>query len=155
MPEYWKPSVATDVVPFALDPEGDIRLLLIKRGAEPFKGRWAFAGGFLGENDQDLEHCACRELHEETGAQVNPSMIELLAVRSAANRDPRQNRVISVSYVYFHKGEMPAVKGGDDARHAEWRRIKDIDPDELAFDHKEIYKAALAHHFPEELPQVP
>lgn len=143
MPEFWKPSVATDVLAFAVDPEGDIRLLLIERGFEPFKGSWAFPGGFLSKDDTDLEHCACRELSEETGAKVDPHMIELLTVRSAKDRDPRQNRVISVSYMFVVNGPVPAVKGADDARHAEWRRIRDIDPTELAFDHAEIYKAAL------------
>lgn len=143
MSDYWKPSVATDLVAFGVDTEGHIRVLLIERGAEPFLGKRAFPGGFLQEDDPDLESCACREGSEETGFTIEPYMIDQLTVRSEKDRDPRQNRVISVSFLYIHAGDLPPVKGADDARRAEWIRIQDLQPDELAFDHGIIYEKAI------------
>jgi len=147
MPEFWKPSVATDLVILGTDWKDEIRQLLIKRGAEPFKGKWALPGGFHQEDDEDLEHCAVRELREETGLIVEKHMIHLLTVRSAKDRDPRQNRVISVSYLYIVDGLLPKVTGGDDAAHAEWCEIRAIDPKDLAFDHAEICKLGIEEAF--------
>ena len=52
--------VAVDVVIFAVK-AGRLRVLLIKRGAPPFLGRWAVPGGFLREGE-DLAAAAQREL---------------------------------------------------------------------------------------------
>ena len=66
--EYPRPSVTTDCVIFGFDSEG-LSVLLIERGIEPFKGCWAFPGGFM-QMDEDAETCARRELLEETGIKV-------------------------------------------------------------------------------------
>ncbi len=62
---YPHPAVTTDVVLFSIV-EHELVVLLIRRGAEPYKGCWALPGGFL-DIDGDLEACARRELAEETG----------------------------------------------------------------------------------------
>ena len=43
---------------------GDV--LLIRRGAEPFRGQWSLPGGSMRKEESMLE-CAIRELEEETG----------------------------------------------------------------------------------------
>ena len=58
-------SVTADAVLFAKK-GGQIYVLLIQRGNEPYKGCWAFPGGFL-EMDETVARCAERELEEETG----------------------------------------------------------------------------------------
>ena len=63
--KYPHPSVTTDCVIFGFDGT-KLRVLLVQRGIEPYKGRWAFPGGFL-KMDESAEEGALRELHEETG----------------------------------------------------------------------------------------
>ena len=63
--KYPHPAVATDCVIFGFDGVS-IKVLLIQRGIEPYKGQWAFPGGFM-HIDETAEECARRELEEETG----------------------------------------------------------------------------------------
>ena len=65
--DYPRPAVTTDCVIFGYDGR-DLKVLLIERGIEPFKGRWAFPGGFL-NMDEDAIKGAKRELMEETGLE--------------------------------------------------------------------------------------
>ncbi len=87
------PAVTTDVVLFTIR-EGELQLLLIQRANAPYSGMWALPGGFL-EIDEDLEHCAKRELEEETG--ISGIYLEQLYTFGRPDRDPRE-RVISVTY---------------------------------------------------------
>ena len=65
--EYPHPSVTTDCVIFGFDGT-KLSVLLIKRGVEPYEGKWAFPGGFL-KMEEDAETGAKRELQEETGLE--------------------------------------------------------------------------------------
>ena len=67
--EYPRPSVTTDCVIFGYDFKEGLSVLLVKRGIEPFKDRWAFPGGFL-QMDETSDECAMRELQEETGLAI-------------------------------------------------------------------------------------
>ena len=67
--EYPHPAVATDCVVFGFDGR-ELKVLLIERGIEPYKGAWAFPAGFL-RTDETAEQCALRELKEETGLSLN------------------------------------------------------------------------------------
>lgn len=132
--KYPRPSVTTDCVIFGFDKEG-LSVLLVQRGIDPYKGCWAFPGGFL-QMDEDAETGARRELLEETGFQTNS--IEQFGTFSAVNRDPR-GRVITIAYyALVRKGE---VKGGDDAADARWFPVDDMPL--LAFDHDHIFRKAL------------
>ena len=51
--KYPHPSVTTDCVIFGFDGTR-LNVLLIERGIAPYKGRWAFPGGFL-KMDEDAE----------------------------------------------------------------------------------------------------
>jgi 8-oxo-dGTP diphosphatase len=116
---------------------GELQLLLIKRGNDPYKGQWAFPGGFV-EDDEELEAGALRELEEETGLKL-PSMVQLGAF-GRVDRDPRF-RCISVAHYAIVDAAQHKVQGGDDAAEAHWVNVKDID--KLAFDHGEILEYAL------------
>jgi len=131
--EYPRPAVTADCVVIAK--ENEPKVLLIQRGNEPFKGQWAFPGGFM-NMDETTEQCAVRELEEETGLKVNE--IKQIGAYSKVDRDPR-GRTVTVAYlVVIDKAE--AVKGGDDAAKAQWFPLSNLP--ELAFDHEEIMKDA-------------
>ena len=90
--KYPHPAVTADCVIFGFDGL-NLKVLLIQRGIEPFKGRWAFPGGFM-QMDETIEECARRELREETGLVVNT--VEQFHTFSDVNRDPRE-RVLTVA----------------------------------------------------------
>lgn len=62
--KYPRPAVTADCV--VITREEELKVLLIQRRNEPFKGCWAFPGGFM-DMDETTEQCAIRELKEETG----------------------------------------------------------------------------------------
>ena len=132
--KYPHPAVTTDCVVFGFD---GVRLnvLLIERGNDPFKGSWAFPGGFL-NIDEDAPDGARRELLEETGLTV--TNVEQLGAFATPDRDPRE-RVISIAY--FTLVRTSDVVGGDDAAQARWFPINRLP--ELAFDHQQIFEQAL------------
>ena len=131
--KYPHPAVTTDCVIFGFNGER-LQVLLIERGIEPFKGRWAFPGGFL-KMDETAEEGALRELKEETG--LENAYIQQLHTFSNPNRDPRE-RVITIAYYALVK--IQEVKGGDDAASAHWFPLDEIPP--LAFDHDYILRMA-------------
>ena len=130
---YPHPTVTTDCVIFGFDGER-LQVLLIERGIEPYKGRWAFPGGFL-KMDETAEEGARRELKEETG--LDGAYMEQFYTFSAPERDPRE-RVITIAYYALVK--IQEVKGGDDAASACWFPLDEIPP--LAFDHDYILRMA-------------
>ena len=132
--DYPRPAVTADCI--VMTREDDPKVLLIERGHEPFKGCWAFPGGFL-NMDETTEQCAIRELEEETGLKITD--IQQLGAYSKVDRDPR-GRTITVAYLTFVDKPLP-VKGQDDAAKAQWFSIKELP--KLAFDHEEIMRDAL------------
>ena len=91
--DYPRPAVTTDCVVFGID-GNSIKVLLIERGNEPFKGCWAFPGGFL-NMDENAEQGAIRELKEETGLDLKD--IKQIGAYSDVDRDPR-SRVITIAF---------------------------------------------------------
>jgi len=114
-----------------------LQILLIQRGFDPFKGMWAFPGGFV-EDKEDLEESALRELQEETGLKL--AGMTQLHTFATPDRDPRGRTASVVYYAVINAKDHP-VKGGDDAAAAKWINVKDITA--LAFDHLDILRFAL------------
>lgn len=133
--KYPRPAVTADCVIFGFDGV-NIKVLLIQRGLEPFKGAWALPGGFLNMNET-IEECAKRELEEETGLKA--ASVEQFHTFTDVKRDPRE-RVITVAHLALVR--MADVKGGDDAANARWFALTDIPS--LAFDHDYILRMAVA-----------
>lgn len=135
--QYPHPAVTTDCVIFGYDSTEGLSVLLVQRGLEPFKGRWAFPGGFL-KMDEDADAGALRELEEETG--LEPLYLRQFGTFTQVDRDPRE-RVITIAYMALVR--KSGVRGGDDAADARWFPISAIPP--LAFDHDHILRVALEH----------
>ena len=132
--KYPHPAVTTDCVIFGFD-GSELQVLLIERGIEPFKGKWAFPGGFL-NMDETAGEGAMRELKEETG--LENAYIEQFNTYSEPGRDPRE-RVITIAHYALVR--IQEVKGGDDAAKAQWFPIDKVP--QLAFDHDKILRDAM------------
>lgn len=128
--KYPRAALTTDAIVFVKE-EKEIFVLLIERGHEPFKTKWALPGGFI-EMDETLEKACKRELQEETGLIVDK--MYQFKTYDAIDRDPR-HRTISVIY-YTELDKKQQVKGGDDAARADWFPVSNLP--ELAFDHEQI-----------------
>lgn len=131
---YSHPSVTTDCVIFSFDGT-KLKVLLVQRGVEPYKGRWAFPGGFM-KMDESAEEGELRELQEETG--MSGAYIKQFHAFSEPSRDPRE-RVITIAFYALVK--MQEVKGADDAADARWFALDEVPS--LAFDHDLILRTAL------------
>ena len=116
--------------------EKEPQVLLIQRGNPPFKGCWAFPGGFM-NMDETTEQCAIRELEEETGLKV--SELQQIGAYSKVDRDPR-GRTVTIAYL-VRVDKPVAVIGQDDAAQAEWWPLSALP--QLAFDHEDIMRDAL------------
>jgi 8-oxo-dGTP diphosphatase len=134
--EHPRPQVTVDLVVFTLV-ESLLRVLLVRRGREPFAGLWAIPGGFLGI-DEPAEAAARRELREETGLEI-PGSVEPIGFFAQPGRDPR-GRTISLAHAAVVRAGEHAVKGSDDAAEAAWVDLEN--PSKLAFDHNEILSTA-------------
>ena len=161
--KYRHPSVAVDCIVF----RGD-KILLVKRGGHPYRGRLALPGGFI-EEGESAEQAAVRELMEETG--LTATHLRQFGFASTPKRDPRDWNISLVFTAQWERGEPI---GGDDAEKAHFASVLlcgntltvdgeevrldivlndsgDLDYDKtkilhdsvLAFDHAKIIAAAL------------
>lgn len=151
--KYERPSVSTDIVILTLDASDELNILLIKRGAYPYKDRWAIPGGFLTAGKESVDEAAARELKSETN--IDNVYLKQLYTFGNPGRDPRTT-VISVAYTALVPKHMLDIKAGDDAEDAKLFTIRYdvngiifenentvITEDDLAFDHAEIIKMAI------------
>jgi 8-oxo-dGTP diphosphatase len=124
-------AVTVDLVVLTVR-DGELHVLLVRRGCEPYLDQWALPGGFV-RADEDLAAEARRELAEETGLSEPGGHLEQLASYGAPDRDPR-GRVVTVAYLALLP-DLPAPVAGTDAAAAAW---KPIGQHGLAFDHDRI-----------------
>jgi 8-oxo-dGTP diphosphatase len=110
------------------------RLVLIRRGNEPFKGRLALPGGFVGK-DETVEQAVLREAKEETG--LDSEIVRLIGVYSDPGRDPR-GPVVSICYRLQATGGMPIASS--DAAAVELVPPEAVPA--LAFDHGRMLEDA-------------
>jgi len=108
----------------------DGKLVLVKRGREPFKGHYALPGGHV-EYGEMTEEAVKREVLEETSLKTRVS--SLFGVYSEPDRDPRGH---TVSVVYELKKVGGKLRSGSDA--AEVELVHPSRVPRLAFDHSEI-----------------
>lgn len=133
--QYPRAALTVDCVVFGFD-GGDLKVLLIQRALEPFKGRWALPGGFV-RVDETLNDAARRELEEETG--LKNVFLEQLYSFGDVDRDPRE-RVVSVAYYALVKLSDHRAQAATDAASAKWFPLSKVP--KLAFDHAGILAIA-------------
>lgn len=132
-----RPALAVDCVVFGL--AGDtLEVLLVERGGETFRGRWALPGGFV-RIDETVDAAARRELVEETG--LHDLYLEQLATFGDLHRDPRE-RVVSVAYFALVRRSDHPARAATDAAAVRWVPVSEATG--LAFDHDLIVATALA-----------
>jgi 8-oxo-dGTP diphosphatase len=140
--DWPRPAVTVDVVLFTVAgalQDLRLRVLLVQRGLEPFRGRWALPGGFVHE-DEDLDAAAVRELAEETG--VRDVYLEQVAAVGTQGRDPR-GHTVTVVYVALVPADRHRLEPSGDAAATRWFDVNDLPP--LAFDHADLLGRALGH----------
>jgi 8-oxo-dGTP diphosphatase len=135
--DWPRPMVTVDAVVFTKI-DDKTKVLLINRGKEPFKGKWALPGGFI-DMDEELEDAVVRELEEETG--LRGVLLEQMRTFGTIGRDPR-GRQISIAFMGIATEEQTRIKAGDDAAKAQWFDIENL-PKDMAFDHNEVVKFAI------------
>jgi bifunctional NMN adenylyltransferase/nudix hydrolase len=123
-------------------------VLMVKRRAEPGKGLWALPGGYVNANtDRTVEDAMLRELREETLIKVPAPVLRGSIVRSkvfdAIDRSPRGRIITHAFFIKLPDGELPKVKGADDAEKAKWVPIASVKSDECFEDHFEILQHFL------------
>jgi 8-oxo-dGTP diphosphatase len=133
-------AVTVDVVALTIR-DGELQVLLVRRGEPPYRGSWALPGGFVRAlAEEDLAQAAVRELAEEAGPELRAAHLEQLGSYGTPGRDPRM-RVISVAYLAFAPG-LPEAHPGTDAADARWTPVAAL-PAPLAFDHAAILADGL------------
>jgi bifunctional NMN adenylyltransferase/nudix hydrolase len=123
-------------------------VLMIKRRAEPGRGLWALPGGYVNaRTDRTVEDAAIRELREETMIKVPGPVLRGSIVRSkvfdAVDRSPRGRIITHAFYIRLPDGELPRVKGSDDAEKARWVPIAEVQSEQCFEDHYEIIQHFL------------
>lgn len=143
--EWPKADITVDCVLFGFNPEeGRLEVVMIRRGEDPYHGRWALPGGFIeflkGETAYEA---ARREMQEETGVTID--YLEQLGTFDSPDRDPR-GRVFSVAHYALVRSKDHITKSGSDAMDARWIPVQDaliIPTAKMAFDHKLILQTAV------------
>jgi 8-oxo-dGTP diphosphatase len=133
--DWPRPMVTVDAAVFDISAKTP-KLLLIKRGSEPFRGQWAIPGGFI-EMNEDLADAAARELAEETG--LTDVKLRQLQTFGRPGRDPRGR---NITVVFWGTTDKTEIHPGDDAVEAKWFEINNL-PENLAFDHDTVANMAI------------
>ncbi len=114
----------------------DEKIVLVKRGIEPFEGQWCIPGGHV-EHGEQVKDAAIREAKEETGLDVD--LTATLDVYDAPDRDPR-GPVVSI--VFEARTDQRELSAATDASEARWFDLDNL-PDEMGFDHRQILEDYL------------
>ncbi len=126
--------VAVDCIIFGFD-GAEMKILLIKRGFEPEKGRWSLMGGII-HPKETLDEATSRVLKELTG--LENVYMEQLHTFGEVERDPVER---TLSVVYFSLIDINKYKKQiNQDYHSEWFPLKKLPS--LIFDHRDMVELA-------------
>jgi len=134
--EFFQSAFSVDNVIFGFD-DTDLKVLLIKRGTEPYNNFWALPGDLV-HPAEDLNSAAERILLQLTG--VKNVYLEQVYTFGDVNRHPL-GRVITIAYYSLVKIEDFTLTPSSFAQQTEWHSVNEIE--QLAFDHNEILNSCL------------
>jgi 8-oxo-dGTP diphosphatase len=133
---FFKSAFSVDNVIFGFD-GGDLKVLLIQRGAAPYKGKWALPGDLVYPNE-NLDTAAERVLEQLT--TLRGVYLEQVKAFGAVNRHPL-GRVITIAYYSLVKVSDFTPTPASFAQSASWHTVTQVE--ELAFDHNQILESCL------------
>lgn len=112
------------------------RILLVRRGAKPGRGKWAMPGGLV-EFGETLQQAAVREVHEETGLSLSSVLFNRLheIIRSGSNNRIERHFVLAMFVACSQQGEAVA---GDDAESLGWYTLDEL-PDLDLIDSTDVF----------------
>ena len=119
-------------------------VLMVERKAKPGKGLLALPGGFINQDEKLIDACL-RELREETRLKVpTPVLMGSIKQQQVFDDPYRSSRGRTITHAFYMElapnKELPKVKGGDDAKHARWIPLANLNPAEIYDDHYFIIK---------------
>ena len=140
------PAVALFI--FARTKEG-IKVLASERGKEAadFQGLWNVPCGYV-DFDETTKESAARELFEECGVKVDPSLLKLVKVQDGITEN-HQN--ITLRYVYFADESIleqefsKTLNEGEEVGEIKWLSLDEVNEKEWAFDHDDAIHWILDH----------
>jgi bifunctional NMN adenylyltransferase/nudix hydrolase len=111
-------------------------VLVVRRRCAPGKGLIALPGGFLNVDERIIDGCL-RELKEETGIKVATQELRKLIVDNKVfdhpGRSLRGRTITHAVCINLSRGELPTVKGMDDADKAWWMPLDTVYENESSF----------------------
>lgn len=137
---FIKPSATATVVIY--DPKSN-KVVLVQRAKAPYRGYFAFPGGFVDTHKENTEQAARREVLEETAIDITKQKLQLIDVRSDPDRDPRDH-VIDVGYFCSYTDIAGSGTPSSDAAALLWVNVEDVQKMILAFDHIHLLNSALS-----------
>lgn len=114
------------------------KVLMIRRGAEPHKGKWSYPAGYL-EFDEKPEEGAVRELEEETGLTADKEKMELV---SSIHLEHPDKFVVGNAYATRFEDVEGEIVAGDDAEEARFWTIKEMRSNVKDIESPKIIEAA-------------
>lgn len=171
--QYEKPSVTVDLIGLRFNTTTNhLQVLMVKRIANPERGKWALPGGFIKPNETTYD-AVKREVKEETNIDIDEDRVQLLPLVSTPNRDPRMWVMTNPNIILFTPDDQLTLQAGDDAQEAKFFDvttnyfgqpvIEGLNTDKIAFDHCAMIVDAIHHlqtdlrlkNFEKVLPMLP
>ena len=120
-----------------------------ERGKEAadFQGLWNVPCGYV-DFDETTKESAARELFEECGVKVDPSLLKLVKVQDGITEN-HQN--ITLRYVYFADESIleqefsKTLNEGEEVGEIKWLSLDEVNEKEWAFDHDDAIHWILDH----------